>query len=604
MTLLNPAGLFLLLGIPVVVLLHLFRQERRRREVSSLFLWREISDQQSRRIRPQLLRNVNLLLQVLAVAAASLALAQPILTGAAGSGAPRMIVMVDTSASMAAKDGQVSRIDLAKNRARETVGRSRRDSEVLIATAGPLPAVRQGFTTDRSVLYETIRDLTVQDGAGNLQSAVEMIRGLGNATDSDIVFVTDAAFDSDPSLVFPGNFRIEQIGRPLENRAITAFTLRRRPNGSALEAYIEVANFHSRGTTVNVVLSVDSQVLSRREIELEPSEIRPLTVAMPGASGSVFQVRLDGNSDALPTDDAAFSISSSSRPVRVQLVTRGNYFLESIFSVYPNIALTVTPTPVLSQPADLYVLDEVEAPTGLTGSVLTFGSAVSQGPFEPDEFREISRTITLNRSHPIAANVDLSDVTIRRAMAGRLSGRALVVASAGELPLIYTSVGEGIRLVGVNFSLADTDLGLRSSFPVLIRNIVAWLAPSPQESGFSSVPAGTPVDLLVSPGVPLLVDYPSGRSEEYFLRENTLRFRDTVEAGVYRVRGADFTDLFAVTLTDAMESNLEPRYRMQGSEGQMEFVRAAQTGRPIWQWIAALCFLVLAADWIVWARRT
>ena len=133
MTLLNPFGLLLLLSIPVIVLLHLFRQERRRQEVSSLFLWREVSDQQSRRIRPQLLRNVNLLLQVLAAVIAALALAQPILTDTTGTGPPRMIVLVDTSASMAAVEDQVTRLDLAKNRAREVVGRSRRDTEIMIA---------------------------------------------------------------------------------------------------------------------------------------------------------------------------------------------------------------------------------------------------------------------------------------------------------------------------------------------------------------------------------------------------------------------------------------------------------------------------------------
>ena len=67
MTFFNPAGFILLAALPVIVLLHLFRQERRRQEVSSLLLWKEISDQHSRRIRPQLLRNINLLLQLLAI---------------------------------------------------------------------------------------------------------------------------------------------------------------------------------------------------------------------------------------------------------------------------------------------------------------------------------------------------------------------------------------------------------------------------------------------------------------------------------------------------------------------------------------------------------
>jgi hypothetical protein len=603
-TLLNPAGLFLLLSIPVIVLLHLFRQERRRQEVSSLFLWREISDQQSRRIRPRLLRNVNLLLQLLAAAVAALALAQPVLSSAAGTGPPRLIVLVDTSASMAAVEGQVTRLDLAKNRAREVIGRSRRDTEIMIATAGPLPTVEQGFTTDRTVLYEVIRALDWQDGPGDLIKATEMIRSLGSTRETDVVFVTDAAFGLSESTVFPSRFRTERVGSAVPNRAITRFQLRRRFDGSALEAYVELANFDSTAATLLLELSADGRTISRREVELEPDEIRPLAVDLPAASGSVFEARLVGNEDALSTDDAAYGVASSIRPLRVQLVTEGNYFLESILSVYPDVSLHITPTPDQSTGSDLLILDGVDAPAGLSGSILAIATAMPDGPFEPLGYQSIDRPVTMNHAHPIAEDLDLSDVTIARAMAGTLSGRSLVVAAVGNIPLIYTHTGDGVRLVGFTFSLADSDLGLRSSFPVLMNNIITWLAPSPQETGIASVSAGTAVTLLVTPGALVTVTHPSGMIAEYELRENTLLFRDTMEAGIYTVRGADFSDLFAVTLASSDESNLTPRYPADESLGETGILTEREPGRQIWQWLAALALLLLVADWIIWARRT
>ncbi|MEE8441100.1 MAG: VWA domain-containing protein [Spirochaetia bacterium] len=604
MTLLNPYGLLLLLSIPVIVLLHLFRQERRRQEVSSLFLWREISDQHSRRIRPRLLRNVNLLLQVLAALFAALALAQPILTGSAGTGAPKMIVLVDASASMAAIEGQVTRLELAKNRAREVVGRSRRDTEIMIATAGPLSAVEQGFTTDRTVLYEVIRTLEAQDGPGDLNQTVEMIRSLGNTRETDIVFVTDAAFPMSESIVLPGQFRTERVGTVIPNRAITEFRLRRRFDGSALEAYVELANFDKTATTLLLELKVDGRTISRRDVSVGPDEIRRLAVNLPGVSGSVFEARLVGNEDALSTDDSAFSVASSTRPLRVQLVTEGNYFLESILSVYPDVLLVVTPTVDQSAVTDLFVFDGVDAPAGLSGSILAIATAMPDGPFEPLGFEPIGRAVTVNRAHPIAADLDLSDVTITQTMTGTLSGRSLVVAAVGAIPLIYTYTRDGVRLVGFTFSLADSDLGLRSSFPVLMNNIITWLAPSPQETGIGSVSAGAVVPLLITPGAPVRVTYPSGKTTEYELRENTLLFRDTVEAGIYTVQGADFSDLFAVTLASSEESNLTPRFPADQSRDAAEISSARDPGRPLWQWLAAFVLLLLVADWIVWARRT
>ena len=137
----NPLGLLLLLALPIIVLLHLFRQERRRQEVSSLYLWREISDQHSRRMRPRLLRNVNLLLQLLAATFAALALAQPAIETGATAGARELIVMIDDSASMRATAGGVERMELARNRAREIIGRAPRSTRIMLVTTGPRPAM-------------------------------------------------------------------------------------------------------------------------------------------------------------------------------------------------------------------------------------------------------------------------------------------------------------------------------------------------------------------------------------------------------------------------------------------------------------------------------
>ena len=604
MTLLNPAGLLLLLAIPAIVALHLFRQERRRQEVSSLFLWRQIPDQHSRRIRPQLLRNLNLLLQVLATAVAALALAQPALAGSSVAGAPKMVVLVDTSASMRAIEGQVTRLDLAKNRGREVIGRSRRDTEVLIATAGPVPVVLQGFTSDRAVLYEVLRRLEAEDGPGSLTRAVEMVRSLGNVQETDIVFITDRSFAVNDSVALPGRFRIEAVGTPLPNRGITAFRLRRRFDGSALEAFVELANFDAVPADLLLQIRVDGRTISRREVSVGPDEVRQLAFDLPGVSGSVFDARLVDNDDALVTDDAAFGVASSVRPLRVQLITPGNYFLESMLSVYPDVSLTVTATPDLELGTDLFVLDGVEAPAGLSGSVLAIGSAIPGGPFEPAGYIPVDRVVTVDRAHPIAARLDLSDVTVTRALSGTLEGRSRVVAAAGDTPLIYTSVGDSLRLVGTTFSLAESDLGLRSSFPVLMNNIITWLAPSPQETGIASVGAGTTVRLLVTPGEPVEITHPSGKTTEYLLRENQLVFRDTMEAGIYTVTGPDFSDLFAVSLASIDESDLTPRFATGDADRALASVVGGAPGSPVWQWLAALALLVLLADWIVWARRT
>ncbi|MGH2348066.1 MAG: BatA domain-containing protein, partial [bacterium] len=103
MTFENPAGLWLLALLPVIVVLYMLRARRQDLEVSSTLLWqRARTDLAAQRPVRRLDRSVLLLLQLLAVALAAAALSRPQLP-LAGGGRGTVIVL-DTSASMQATD--------------------------------------------------------------------------------------------------------------------------------------------------------------------------------------------------------------------------------------------------------------------------------------------------------------------------------------------------------------------------------------------------------------------------------------------------------------------------------------------------------------------
>ncbi len=102
-----PQFLWALLSLPLIVLLHFIRARKRRQEVSALFLWRKALElaQARRRFSPSWL----LLLQLMFAALASLALSQPNLTLRT---APDRVLVVDASASMAARDSDGIRLKM------------------------------------------------------------------------------------------------------------------------------------------------------------------------------------------------------------------------------------------------------------------------------------------------------------------------------------------------------------------------------------------------------------------------------------------------------------------------------------------------------------
>src|SRR5262245_4266338 len=119
MTFLLPLGLLALLTLPIIVVLHMLRERRRRVAVPSLLHWLNVPRRrEGERVR-RLPWSLLLLLQLLVAGLLGLALGQPQLAGPLSGAARQLAIVVDASTSMAARDGVTSRFAAAQSRARD-----------------------------------------------------------------------------------------------------------------------------------------------------------------------------------------------------------------------------------------------------------------------------------------------------------------------------------------------------------------------------------------------------------------------------------------------------------------------------------------------------
>src|SRR5919198_2765146 len=117
MTFLIPIGLLALLSLPIIIVLHLLRERRRRVTVPSLLHWLDVPRRrEGERIR-RLPLTLLLLLHLLIAGLLGLALGQPQLTGAPNNAARQTAIVLDTSTSMAARAGTTTRFAQAQVRA-------------------------------------------------------------------------------------------------------------------------------------------------------------------------------------------------------------------------------------------------------------------------------------------------------------------------------------------------------------------------------------------------------------------------------------------------------------------------------------------------------
>jgi Ca-activated chloride channel family protein len=130
MTFLTPllAGIAAAVAVPTLLILYFLKLRRRDVEVSTTLLWKQaIQDMQANAPFQRLRRNILLLLQLLALAGALLALAQPEIRGELTPG-QELVLIIDRSASMQSTDGspddpraRQTRLDRAKAQALEMV---------------------------------------------------------------------------------------------------------------------------------------------------------------------------------------------------------------------------------------------------------------------------------------------------------------------------------------------------------------------------------------------------------------------------------------------------------------------------------------------------
>ena len=132
MTFAAPLALaFFALFIPVV-LLYLLKQRRRRMEVSTLMFWEKIlRDEQTVTSMSKLKKLLSLLLQLLFITLLALAIARPLLSGKL-TGARRIVLLLDTSASMLVQEGRQTRFEMARQIAHDDASICLQDARLQI----------------------------------------------------------------------------------------------------------------------------------------------------------------------------------------------------------------------------------------------------------------------------------------------------------------------------------------------------------------------------------------------------------------------------------------------------------------------------------------
>lgn len=529
---LGPSWLLILgvLEASMLCALHLLGRRRRRIVVPFLPLWvpteggRAVSADWARRLR----RVGALILQLSILSLVLIAAGDPVVPGAAAI--PRTVVLlIDRSASMQARDEPGTRLGRARELGRAIVDGLETGERMLIASFGAHFSTDTGFERDHHRLKAALDAIRPSEEPGELlealTAAAALVRGSGRdggpgrrslGSRPTIILIGDlggverggdgaarlAAELAD--LEVDMDVRFLPVGRRSDNLAIVAFSARRDPvDPSAAELVVVTQSFRTTPATVTLAVRDLTRPSStawraRRVVRLEPGA-RVVTTLSGMLPAPRFEAVIEGASDDLPLDDRAYAALAPAPRRAVLVVGSPDLYLDAaLLGMASEVQMHRIPASELEDPRrdwarpelwaryDLVIFDGVTPNHPPDSGRFVFIDPSGPGSPWPAHGSVADPVITdVMREHAIVKHLGLSDLNVATARRLTLQGGDVAVASSLGAPLIVARDRPGLREIGLAFDLRRSDLPLRTAFPLLLSNALGWLTQRPSEEGLS-----------------------------------------------------------------------------------------------------------------------
>ena len=631
-----PLALIGLLSLPIIVAFYMLRLRRRDVPVGSTFLWQQLIRDVEANAPWQKLRFSWLLLVQLLIAAIVVTAAARPFSAVESDLAANVVLIVDTSASMATRTDDEDRMALARDRARDVVERLPVGGHITVVAAADSAEVVVSETDDADAAIEAIEAIEATQLPGDLTDAFALASALARRdSDSTVVVVTDAAGDRLPDLGVGAPVLVERVGGTDANQAIAALSALRRAGGAQLDLFVAVSNPSAEDATRRLEIYADGALVDARELTIPAGQrSEALVSTVPGAA-TVIEARLAGV-DALITDDRAFAIAPAEVTTRALLVGSGSAYLENALALLPRLELyavdedgyadAVADAADVGEPYGLVVFDGV-VPSAAPTIPALYIDPDDDGAFGAIEGRIANPVIArVDPEEPILRFVDLSTVHVGRTREVTLSaGMRAVVSTGGGTPMIAVGEESGRRVGLIGFDLGESDLPLQVAFPLLMSNLADYLLPATDGILPSSMRLGESVSVAVDPRIDRLaletvgtsglpgagtqaVEVPvvGGRAtipgaELVGLRE--LRARSEVAELDGTSLGRTAVNLFSVDESDVRPD--DPQRIVEMGRVSAADDPSTQPTRAEWWWPLALAALgLLLVEWMLFHRPT
>lgn len=604
-----------------VLVLYILKLRRRVVAVPFSPLWERIlRDKEATTLFSKLKRLLSLLLQLALLALLVLALGDPRAAESLLKGR-NVVVLVDASASMQATDVAPSRLGAAKDEVKKIVRGLGGADRMLVAQMDAMVTPLGPMTGDTSALERELDGVHATDARADfpraLRFASDVLRGVDNG---EIVVVSDGELGdaSDASgAVHLGSAKLSyvKVGKGDRNVGITQFSVRRYPlEKSRYEVMLELTNTGPAPEDVELQLLGDGALVDLTKLRLQPGERLPrFYPQLSGASRTLEAkiARVDGSHDDLPADDHAYALLPERRRAKILVVSAGNTYLQAALLLDEYLDVTdVAPKAYTDAVAkgdwDAIVFDGVTPPEMPKTAALYLDPRGPGSPVKVGDELKNPGFDKLDRKHPAVRFLALDDVNVAvgHKLTPESGDKVLGASDGGASPLLVAGTRGGHRFVAMGFDVRDSDLPLRTAWPLFVIDCLNWFTDEDAQY-LSSFRTGDVWRIPVAGGVTAAtVKMPDGTVLPVPVHEGRAVLLGQ-KAGFYELTAGEQHTAFAANLLDGAESAIAPKDAPVVDGRAAGEVAGFHIGvrREIWIYLLLAVALLTALEWATYHRR-
>ena len=579
--------LVFLVAVPIIIIIYMLRPKGKKMMVPSLMLWKNAEvNSSSMSFVKKLLKNILMVLEILAAVLLIFALMSPFIRTGLGKHSVRTLLVIDTSGSMKHQEmsgSDKTRFDSAISEMLDYAAST--DGNLSVMTVSDSASIIVANSTDKLRNRKAISSIECTDAEGIISDARGVIESL--EVDNIIIYTDGSGASGLGTIAEDLGAEVRVVGTPVGNAAVLSVSAAVSDAG-LYNIAADVFLYGGEVSSIDVSFyDASDNLLSVRSVTLDPDSGRTVIIKGVKAEGGYVRVEISGmSSDSLQDDNVSYAVLNSRTSVPAYLTGKGNTYLEAAYRAAAGQELIkIDDVSALAEADKGIVFSETGRENFLDSGVMIFNDKESAaGTIEGGYVKSSESDLTRGLS---SFSFGAGDVSYYE-----LPDWATEFLSLDGKTVGYYGINNNHREIVIGFDIRNTEFPLMAEFPVFIANSIDFLS----DNSFVNAPYITAGDeLMISPtaGDDATVKYLGKDVKDELSIKSEAEYSGLIEVS------ADGRKEYISVRFPAAES--DGTLTTAGVKGEVEKSNVSMSG--LRRVLLIIVLVLLVVDWIIFVRR-